>query len=208
MSYPRVNLLKKSEQRYQGMVSKSFILLTSVGGPVLLLVLIFGIMMAQNSSVKSQLASSKVVWENFGPRLDSYRAEKQGLTTSSKIMGLFEGWEGSRMSIVELMDEVQERVPSNIQFARMSIRSDAKGPVYKSAEALALNYSLAIDGQAVGQQAESQVLKLQKDLQASASVNKSFDSLKLVSMRNRQDADGMEMSDFRLLAESGKGEGK
>lgn len=205
MSYPRVNLIHKNEQRYQGAVSRSFILLTGIGTPVLLIVLILGFVLIQNMSVKSQLASSTAVWETYEPRLKQYRAEKSGLTTSGKIMGLFEGWEKSQASIVDLMEEVQDRVPQDVQFTRMSIRSNTKGAVFKTAEELVLDYSLTIDGVAVGQQAEGLVLALQRDLQASQSVSSTFDSLKLASMRNRNSNDGSAMSEFRLVGEAGKG---
>lgn len=206
MNYPRVNLLYKSEQRYQGAVSRGFILLAGIGTPVVLLLLIIGFFVIQNMSIKSQLASSEVLWESFEPRLKRYRAEKSGLTTSGEIISLFEGWEKSRTSIIDLMEDVQDRVPENVQFTRMSIRSTTKGSVYRSTDELALDYSLSIDGIAAGEQAESQVLMLQRELQGSPSIISTFNSLKLASMRNRTTTDGSAMSEFRLMGEAMKGE--
>ncbi|QBG49184.1 hypothetical protein EGM51_17935 [Verrucomicrobia bacterium S94] len=208
MNYPRVNLIKKSEQRYQGVVSRNFILLVGIGTPLVIIALIAGTLFAQHSSIQSQLASSRAVWQTFEPRVEAFRKEKTGLETTGKIMGLFEGWEESQVSIVNLMDAVQGCVPANIQFSRMSILSDVKGSVFKDADELKLHYSLTIDGVAVGDQAEGQVLLLQRQLQASQPVLSVFDSLKLASMRNKLNSDNTAMNEFRLIATAGEGVSK
>ncbi|MDZ8119389.1 hypothetical protein [Pontiella agarivorans] len=205
MKYPRVNLIKKNEQRYQGIVSRNFILLIGIGTPLIIIALIAVTLLMQHLSVQSQLASSKAVWETFEPRIKAFRKEKAGLITTGKIMGLFEGWEQSQTSIVDLMDDVQVCVPSNVQFSRMSILSGKKSTIFKNADELKLHYSLTIDGVAVGEQAESQVLLLQRQLQASHPVSSVFDSLKLASMRNKLRSDNTAMSEFRLIATAGEG---
>jgi len=175
---------------------------------VLLLLLITVILVSNHLSVQAQLASSRTVWENFEPRLTAYRSDKQGLTTSGRIMNLFDGWQESQSSFLSLLNEVQHEVPRNIQFTRLSVRAKSGGSLYKTAEELALNYSLSIDGIAVGDAAESDVLSLQKDLLAGKTVGSSFSSLKLASMRKSTGTDGQTMRQFQLVAAAQEGEKK
>lgn len=208
MTYPRVNLLKKSEQRYQGAVSRSFILLCGIGAPILIVGLVLGISLANNASIKAQLVSSQALWENLEPRLKEYRVENQGLATGGRVLDLFDGWKQSQVSFVDMLNDVQGAVPGSIQFSRLSIRSEATKPIYKTAAELQLHYSLSIDGIAFGAEAEKQVLIMQKDLLECEQIGAEFDSVKLASMRNRQSKDGESARDFRLVATTQKGEVK
>lgn len=205
MTYPRVNLLKKSEQRYEGAVSRSFILLCGIGAPALLILLIIGLCFAHSASIKYQLKSSQALWENLEPRLTAHTQGNQGLSTNQKLLDLFSGWESSQASFVDLLNDVQGSVPGTVQFNRLSIRAGESKAIYKTATELQLDYNLIIEGVAHGSQAENQVIALQKDLLASERVGNTFDSLKLDSMRKRTDSDGENMREFRLVGEAGEG---
>ena len=111
MIYPRVNLLKKSELRYQGAVSWGFILLCGIGIPVLLIFFGVGLSFVHRASIKSQLESSQALWENLDPRLEAYKKGAMVLSTNQKIIELFQGWDTSRISFVKLLDEVQDNRP-------------------------------------------------------------------------------------------------
>ncbi|MDF7823651.1 hypothetical protein P4B35_06460 [Pontiellaceae bacterium B12227] len=205
MIYPRVNLLKKNELRYQGAVSWNFILLCGIGTPVLLILLGIGLCFVQNISIKTQLKSSHALWENLEPQLESHKKRSHALATNQKILDLFEGWEASKASFVMLMEDVQDVVPESVQFSRMSIRTGESRPFYKNAAELQLDYSLIIDGIAQGTQAENLVIGFQKDLIACKEVGSMFDSLKLASLRKKTNAKGENIREFSLVGESQEG---
>lgn len=206
MKYPRVNLIKKNELRYQGVVSRGFILTLGIGAPAVLVLVLLAFFVVYQSNLKAQLESARIVWENYEPRLNDYREDKSGLTTTGQIMDLFDGWQASQKSFLTLLEEVQQNVPENIQFTRLSVRSELGGPVYKKPEDLALNLDLTIDGMAVGDGAERDVILLQKKLKSSAAIGSSFASLKLASMRKSTAADNQAMRQFRLTGSSQEGE--
>lgn len=205
MTYPRVNLLKKDERRYQGAVSRSFILVCGIGTPILLIFLIIGLCFVQKFSIESQLKSSQALWDNLEPSLKAHNLGNQGLTTNKKVLDLFNGWESSQTSFVNLLSDLQDSVPGSIQFNRLSVRTGESKAIYKTPAELEMDYTLTLEGIALGAQAEKQVIAFQKDLLACEQVGSTFESLKLDSMRKRTDANGEHMSEFRLLGAADEG---
>lgn len=205
MTYPRVNLLKKNEQRYQGAVSQKFILIGAVAAPILLIALISGVQMIQFRLVKSKLQSSHEIWKELEPRLTLYTGERRGLETSRKALGLFEGWNNSQTSFVKLLNDIQEVVPENIQFTRLSVRSQPSASLYTDAKEMKLDFSLVVEGNSQGARAENHVMGLRKDLLTCEQVGCIFDSLELASMRKRESATGKSICDFRFEGKATKG---
>jgi hypothetical protein len=206
MNYQRVNLLKKSEQRYQGMVSRRFVLISMVATPILLIALLSGIKLIQYAGVQSELTASRAIWENLEPKLALFNEEKKGLADHRQILSLFEGWQGSQAAVVELLEGIQDSVPDNIQFTRLSLRSDLTRAVYATVDDMALNYKLVIEGLSQGDMAESDVIRLQRELLASEVVESTFESIKLTAMRKRQDAQRITMREFRLEGSTQQGD--
>jgi len=198
MNYPRVNLLKKSEQRHQGAVSRRFVLVSIVATPILLIAVLSGIKLVQYAGVQSDLKASREIWRKMEPRLASFKMEKKGLTDNSQLLSLFEAWKASQVPVIQLLDGIQDSVPDNIQFTRLSLRSDLKQSVYKTADDMALNYTFSIDGLTQGDRAESDVIRLQRDLLACEVVASTFDTIKLTSMRKRKSGQQLTMLEFRL----------
>ena len=123
MNYPRVNLLKKNEQRFQGAVSRKFIFISAVVAPILLISVLSGIKLIQYSGVQSQLLSSREIWEDLEPRLVLYKEERRGLNMNRTGLDLFNGWNETQASFVKLLTDIQANVPEQIQFTRLSVRS-------------------------------------------------------------------------------------
>jgi hypothetical protein len=205
MNYPRVNLLKKNEQRYQGMVSRRFILVSIVATPILLIAVLSGIKLIQFTTVQSDLKVSREIWQTLEPRLALFNEEKKGLTDHRQILSLFEGWRASQAPVIELLDGIQDSVPDNIQFTRLSLRSDLSRAVYGTADDMTLNYKLIIEGLSLGDMAESDVIRLQRELLACEVVESTFDSIKLTAMRKRQSAKRLTMREFRLEGSTQQG---
>jgi hypothetical protein len=198
MNYQRVNLLKKSEQRYQGAVSRRFLLVSIVATPILLIAVLSGIKLIQYTGVQSELKASREIWKTLEPKLALFNEQKKGLADHRQILSLFEGWRASQASVIDLLDGIQDSVPENLQFTRLSLRSDLTRAVYAKAEDMTLNYKLVIEGLSQGNMAESDVIRLQRELLACEVVESTFDSIKLTAMRKRQNEKQIAMREFRL----------
>ncbi|MEE9367808.1 MAG: hypothetical protein V3V05_02975 [Pontiella sp.] len=202
MNYPRVNLLNKNEQRYQGAVSRKFIFISAVVAPILVISLLSGVKLIQYSGVQSELLSSRVIWEDLEPRLALYKEERRGLNMNRTGLDLFNGWSESQASFVKLLTDIQANVPEQIQFTRLSVRSQPTAAVYTTPEGMELSYELLIDGTSQGRLAENYVIGLQKSLLESEQIGSEFDSLKLVSMRKHQGNKAENIREFRLEGQS------
>jgi hypothetical protein len=205
MNSPRVNLLKKSEQRYQGAVSRRFLTVSLVITPIMLIAVLSGIKLVQYTGVQSQLKSSREIWADLEPKLDLFKEENRGLVANRTILELFEGWKGSQASFVKLLDDIQGTVPENIQFTRLSVRSARAPSVYAAPEDMELAYNLVIEGVSQGDQAESEVINLRKELLGCEQIGATFDTLKLAALRKRSSNANLNLREFRLEGETADG---
>jgi hypothetical protein len=154
MSYTRVNLLKKNEQRYQGAVSRRFMLVSIVVTPILFIAVISGVKLIQYTGVQANLRSSSEIWSDLKPRLSLYQDEQRGLNANLQALKLIDGWKNTQILQSRLLTEIQDSVPQNIQLKRLSIRSELKTAVYFTPEECALDYKLIVLGVSVGDRAE------------------------------------------------------
>lgn len=196
MSYPRVNLLKKSERRYQGAVSRRFMLVSIVVTPILFIAILSGVKLIQYGGVKADLKSSEEIWDALEPRLAAARSQQKGLNTNRQVIELIRGWQSTRISMEALMLDIQEAIPENVQLTRVSIRSELKTSVYREIDELKLVYKLSLQGVSQGEQAETSVIRLRRDLLKKEHLSDIFGSIKLSSMRKREKVGGEKMREF------------
>jgi uncharacterized membrane protein len=208
MNYSRVNLLKKSEQRYQGAVSHRFILVAAVVAPLVFIIIFSGVKFVQYTSVKSALQEGKEVWSGLESQYKFHQKELQSLSACRTSLDLLTGWMASQISLSLLLTEIQEQVPPTIQLQHLSIRSEPKNITYTRAEDFVLNYKLMLQGVSQGNRAEDAVMGLRKDLMATDTLGKTFRSVKLASMRKRVGEGGQSARDFRIEGFSKEGEGQ
>ena len=196
MSYPRVNLLKKSERRYQGAVSRRFMLVSIVVTPILFIAVLSGVKLIQYGGVQVDLKASREIWSSLEPKLAVALDQQRGLKTNRQALSLINGWKDSQVSMEALLLDIQEAIPENVRLTRVSIRSEVKASLYRDAEELGLDYRLALQGVSQGEQAEDTVINLRRDLLKKEHLSAIFDSVKLISMRKRSGADGENMREF------------
>lgn len=208
MNYPRVNLLKKSEQRYQGVVSRRFLLVCIVVTPILFIASFSGIKLVQYTSVQSSLKSNREIWVGLEPRLEQYQDERRCLVANQQALELIAGWQGTQVPISELLSEIQGSVPANVQLTRLSIRSDPGTSGYAKLADFSKEHTLVFQGIAQGDRAEEVVIGLRKELLKTARMGVIFDSVKLGSMRKRVGKDGQISQVFHLDGSSAEGGGK
>ena len=206
MSYPRVNLLKKIERRYQGTVSRRFMLVGIVVTPILFIAVLSGVKLIQYGGVQADLRASREIWSTLEPRLAVASDQQRGLKTNRQAIDLINGWRDSQVSMEGLLLDIQKAIPENIQLTRISIRSEVKTSIYHDVDELGLGYRLALQGISQGAQAENAVINLRRDLLDKEHLSAAFDAVKLTSMRKRAGQSGENMREFSLEglgAESG-----
>ncbi len=196
MSYPRVNLLTKSERRYQGAVSRRFMMVSIVVTPILFIALLSGVKLIQYGGVQADLKASREIWKTLEPKLAVALDRQRGLKTNRQALSLINGWKDSQVSMEGLLQDVQEVIPENVSLMRVSIRSKVTASLYRDADELDLDYRLALQGVSQGEQAEDTVMNLRRDLLKKEHLSAIFDSVKLISMRKRSGADGENMREF------------
>lgn len=208
MNHPRVNLLKKSEQRYQGAVSRRFLLVSIVVTPILFITILSGVKLIQYTAVQANLKSSREIWTGLAPRLELYKEEQRSLSANRQALDLIKGWQGTQVAYSKLLGEIQSTVPAGIQLTRLAIRSEPKTAVYENPEEITLDYALTVQGVAEGQRAEDAVISLRKGLLLPKHMGSTFESVKLSSMRKRTGKAGQSMREFRLEGAGTKGAGQ
>jgi len=208
MNYPRVNLLKKSEQRYQGAVSRRFLLVSIVVTPILFITILSGVKLVQHTAVQSNLKSSREIWSNLSPRLNLYTEERRSLSANQRVLELITSWQGTQVDYSKLLGEIQATVPSAIQLTRLAIRSEPKTALDENHGNFSLDHTLTIQGVAEGERAEDAVIGLRKGLLQPEYMGSIFESIKLSSMRKSVGKEGQSMREFSLEGASAKGEGQ
>jgi hypothetical protein len=198
MNALRVNLLKKSEQRYQGAVSRRFLAVSLVVAPVLIIAVLSGIKLVQYAGVQSELKSSRLLWDSLEPRLELFKDENRGLSANRTMLDLFEGWKNSQGSFVQLLDDIQSTVPDDIQFTRLSVRGLPTATVYAATNDMAIAYELVIEGISTGERAENEVINLRRELLECEQIGSTFSSLKLAALRKSSRGASQNSREFRL----------
>jgi hypothetical protein len=188
----------KSERRYQGAVSHRFLLVGLVVTPILIIAALSTVKLVQYGTVKSSLRQHRQIWEKLEPKVTLFKEERGGLAANETAMDLYDGWNGSKVSFVKLLDDIQKTVPEDIQFTRLSLRSNPQSSVYREPDELPLRYTLMIQGLSQGSQAENNVILMRKSLMQGDLIGSTFASIRLASMRKHQSRDGLIIRDFQL----------
>jgi hypothetical protein len=206
MNYPRVNLLNKSEQRYQGAVSRRFLLVSLVVTPIVVIAMLSGVKLIQYTTVQSDLKSSREIWAELEPRLALYLDEQRGLNTNRQVFELIDGWKAAKFSPTAVLEEIQQRMPENIQLVRLSIKSKEQVAFAESSDDVVLTFRLLLQGLSHGDYAEEVVIALNKDLQAAPVLSSTFESITLLSMPKRAGKNGENIREFNIEGLASEGE--
>ena len=208
MKYPRVNLLKKSEKRYQGVVSHRFLLVSIIVTPILIITIFSGIKLIQYTSVRSSIKTNNEIWNGLKPRLALYKEEQRSLAANKRALVLIAKWKDEQVPLSQLLNEIQDSVPGGIQFTRLAIRGERNANSKSDPDDFTLNYSLTVQGLSMGERAEDAVIGLRKDLLRPDLMKAMFDSVELGYMRKRSGKSGQVGREFSLEGLSSTGDGQ
>ena len=206
MNYPRVNLLKKGELRYQGLVSHRVILLAIIAIPLFFSSLFLGVGLLQKGKAVSRLQDKQVEWKTVEPQFNLYRKELQRRNDARQALELMQAWKDSEISISGLLLAIQKSVPESIQLLGLTLNGDYSAGTLAAVKDFSIEHRLLIQGVSKGEEAEASVIGFRRDLMESERVVSVFQSIKLASMRKRTGTDGKKMRDFSIAGFSGEGE--
>jgi hypothetical protein len=201
-----VNLLHPDEQRYQGLVSRRFILLSSVTTVTLVLVLVGGFALYGFFNKRQDLNWARMQWQKTEPRYKIILALQQEQSRIKTVVGELNGWNHARLPMHELLTEVQRTVaPHPIQFTRLNVSSEFvliqpptptnTPPAEVAGEAQsalvvktapkppppihARRFHLAIAGRVLGAEGHTAVVEFNDQLQHNARIGPWFESVRL-----------------------------
>lgn len=169
----QVNLLKKTERRYQGIVSMKVMALGSFGvlGAVTFLVLsLAGI---SKVTLNTNLERARQEWKNLEPKAALVRKGQASVIANRKTLADIEGWsQGGRVPMSGILRAVQREIPAqmalDLLYAGME-QVAVSEPVYQT---------LRFSGSSRG---ELTAVDAKRQLNASAAIRTFCGEVKLVS---------------------------
>lgn len=192
----QVNLLKKTERRYQGIVSMKVMALGSFGvlGAVTFLVLsLAGI---SKVTLNTNLERARQEWKNLEPKAALVRKGQASVIANRKTLADIEGWsQGGRVPMSGILRAVQREIP-----AQMALENLFAG-LQNGFDDDKLYYMLRLNGRTQG---ELTAVDAKRQLNASAAIRTFCGEVKLVSSQRESGEKWTFALDGRRLAGGAK----
>ena len=195
----RVNLLRKTEVRYQGAVSRRF-LITTIVTTALLILLLFCVILcmgwqARRMKVRRMLAQM----DELKPKVTRVEGLQAVAAHNTKTVKALRQWREERAEWRQALRDVQLQIPESIQLNVLDIAvTDAPGQPGAC--------KMDLRGTAISSQPEDVVVRFRRSLLEVGSLKSCFSSIKLVSF-NRLGADkdeplrqGQERAIFSIMS--------
>lgn len=170
----QVNLLRKSERRFQGIVSMKVMALGSVSVLVGISVLVFSLAGISKMTLNANLDRARHEWARLEPPAAVLRKCQAATAANRKTLAGLESWAqgDGHLSMFSILRAVQSRIPAKMTvenfFAGLEQASD-KDPVYRT---------LRLSGRSQG---ELTAVDAKRQLNANAEVRGFCGEVKLVS---------------------------
>lgn len=182
MNNIRVNLLKPTEARRQGIVGMKFAARVSIATAVAILSVVGGLSFIKYETGKRDLEAARAIWTIREPMYNKSLKMKEDLATEKRFQQELSGWHSSRIEWKPLLIELRKICPPSVQLRRLGIRGDlyikqkpvvvpvdaepgtpAATPAPSLGQAMRW-YTITIDGKAVGDMAEDVVVQFVRTL--------------------------------------------
>lgn len=167
----QVNLLKKTERRYQGIVSMKVLALGSVSVLAGITILVFLLAGISKMTLKNNLDRARNEWKRLEPQAAKVRKAQASTTANRTTIKQLEGWaNGDHPAMYSILRAVQSRIPAQM----------ALDQFYAGQEQTfdADNYVLRFSGRALG---ELTAVEAKRQLNADPGLRRFCGEIKLVS---------------------------
>lgn len=169
----QINLLKKTERRFQGIVSMKVIVLSSVSLLAGITVLVFLLAGISRMRLNSNLERTRRASERIEPQAALVRNAQAATAANRKTLAELQKWaQGDHLSMFSILRAVQSRLP-----ARMALENLYAG-MEQAAEADPGYYTLRFSGRAQG---ELTAVEAKRQLNENVEVRGFCGEVKLVS---------------------------
>lgn len=142
----QVDLLKKTERRYQGIVSMKVMILGSVGVLVGTTVLVLSLAGISRATQNANLKRARREWDRLNPLAAAVRANGVATEANQKTMARMEAWaQGGSAPMYTILREVQREIPQKIQL------NNLHAGIVEGREDQPPYYMLRLSGRALGE---------------------------------------------------------
>lgn len=142
----QVDLLKKTERRYQGIVSMKVMILGSVGVLAGTMVLVLSLAGISRATQNANLKRAHREWARLNPLAMAVRANGVAAEANQKTISRMDVWaEGGRAPMYTILRETQRDIPDRIQLNNLHagiLEGEEDTPSY---------YILRLSGRALGE---------------------------------------------------------
>lgn len=191
----QINLLKKTERRYQGIVSMKVMVLGSVSVLAGITILVFLLAGVSKMTLNANLERARHEWERLDPQAAVVRKAQAAIATNSKTLAELEGWaKGDHPSMYSILYAAQSRIPSQMAldqfYAGLEQASDAES-----------YYTLRFSGRSLG---ELTAVEAKRQLNADEGLRRFCGEIKLVSSQRESGETWVFALEGRRVAAGGK----
>ena len=199
----RVNLMKEAEFRYQGAVSRSFMLRASLITVFIVGALLLLSAIVHYNSLKQRLAWATERWTKIKPAYENVKAMQAEIGRNKLVITELKGWENSRIAWAPCLRDVSRIVPAAVQLTRLNIFGSLevkkmptspiappsgtpkpKGPAEAAPPApLVRKFLVSIEGRSEDKLADKVSLQLVEDIRQSPPFHSFLESVKLQGLR-------------------------
>ena len=169
----QVNLLRKIERRYQGIVSMKVIALSSISLLAGITILVFLLAGISKMTLNANLDRARREWARLDPQAKVVRTSQTAIEANRKTLSELETWaKGDHPSMFSILHAAQGQIPAQMTldhfYAGLEQISDTD-PAY---------YTLRLNGRAQG---ELTAVEAKRQLNAAAGLRRFCGEVKLVS---------------------------
>ncbi|NCD32720.1 MAG: hypothetical protein EOL87_04800 [Spartobacteria bacterium] len=196
----RVNLLRKSELRYQGAVTKRFMVVAPLLTIGLTLVIIIPIYLMNMASSKSQYNQLTEEVARLQKRADIVLEHEKQIKASRDILNRLDQWKNQNMDVAAMLQRMQRLTPETIQFLNLAYSVLPEQPDANPSQNWLV--TLQLTGHVTAAVPEEVVLRYLNRLSQDKSLSAFFDNMNLVSYTRLASTNHVELADFHI---TGKG---
>lgn len=178
----QVNLLKKNERRYQGIVSMKVMIMASAAVFIGILLLFFVLTGIAKMTVLANLDRVRREWTRQMPVAGAIRLKSSASAANRRTVASLDEWsERTGAPFYKIMRELQRSVPRQIQLVRVFAGMNESGSSGHP------EYVLQLSGWAVGEGGELLAVEFKRNLNDSEYLASFCDEVRLISSRRESD---------------------
>lgn len=196
----RVNLLRKSELRYQGAVTKRFMVVAPLLTIGLTLVIIIPIYLMNMASSKSQYNQLIEEVARLQKRADIVLEHEKQIKANRDVLNRLDQWKNQNMDVAAMLLRMQRLTPETIQFLNLAYSVLPEQPDANPSQNWLV--TLQLTGHVTAAVPEEIVLRYLNRLSQDKSLSAFFDNMNLVSYTRLASTNHVELADFHI---TGKG---